>query len=152
LLCLLSLQLEALALVCTSLRDVRSVCAAVCTSSSARKAILAKCSSGLQLEIAQMPAEDEHGSNPEAAAAALQRFQHQAALLAEYGTLVGKLQLKLNFRLNLISSLPSADAAGLQAALQSPLHLRHVQHSSSTAALLQQLEPSHLTRLAVEVS
>jgi hypothetical protein len=140
---------EALALVCTSLSDVRTMCAASCTSSSARQRILSTCTGTLQLQIETFT-EDAQGSKQEAAAAvaaaALTRVNHQAAWLAEYGALVGELQLCLDSRLN------RADAAGLQAALRSPLQLRQLRLSASRpAALLQQLDPSNLTCLVLEL-
>jgi hypothetical protein len=148
------LQVEALALVCSVVTDVRTICAALCTSSSARQAILATCSGILQLQIAPYT-QDGQGSNSAAAvaaslsstAAALTRVDHQAAWLAEYGALVGEVQLWLN------SSLRCADAAALQAALRPPLQLRHLRLSATRpAALLKQLEPSNLTSLVIELT
>jgi hypothetical protein len=86
------LQEEVLALVCANLCDVRTMCAALCTSNSARQSILAKCSGALQLHIQSQ----SQGPDPSTAekAASLQRVIRQAAWLAQHGRLVGQLQLQ----------------------------------------------------------
>jgi hypothetical protein len=120
--------------------------AALCTSSAARQAILATCSGALQLTVDTVESLGDD-ITPEAKAAALARVNHQAACLAEYGRLIGQLQLRMD------PSLEGADEAAVRAALRLPLQLQSLQlRSSSPAALLRQLEPSRLTNLAMNLS
>jgi hypothetical protein len=131
----LLLQLEVLALVCASLTDVRTMCAALCTSSSARQAILAKCSGNLQLQI-------QPSSNPQTAAWVL--LIQQTLWLSQYGRLVGQLQLAAS------DAMEDADAAAVQLAIRPSLQLRHLQICvERPAALLKQLQSNRLTSLEI---
>jgi hypothetical protein len=157
------LQLEVLALVCTTLSDARTLCAALCTSSSARQAILAKGSGKLQLQIAperwigiyvEEGAYDEEERKAERAAslgkhdaAALARAQAQAAWLARHCMLVGQLQMHLHYRSY------GADQTAIQLAVGPLLKLRslHLIESRNPSELLDQLDPSRLTSLHMQV-
>jgi hypothetical protein len=138
------------------------MCAALCTSSGARQAILAKCSGNLQLQIAperwigvyvEEGAYDEEELKAERAAslakhdaAVLARVQAQAAWLAKHGMLVGQLQMLLHCRSG------AADKAAIQIAVGPLLKLRslHLDESRNPTELLDQLDPSRLTSLHMQ--
>jgi hypothetical protein len=118
------------------------MCAALCASSSARQAILAKCSRTLQLRL-QLQAKQCGGTDSQKTEAALKQIILQSNWLAEHSMLVGHLQLWCP------ATVADAAEAAMQMALRPPLQLRSLQlHAlQRPAALLRQLDPSSLTRL-----
>jgi hypothetical protein len=140
----LALQDEVLALVCTVVSDVRTMCAALCASSSARQAILAKCSGGLHLQLSPQ-LKDSGDITDTHRLAALRRMVQQSAWLAQYGGLVGQLQLQSH------DNMRDADEAAWS--LRPPLQLRCLQLLvHRPVPLLKQLEPSRLTSLEITLS
>jgi hypothetical protein len=146
--------------VCTTLSDARTLCAALCTSSSARQAILDKCNGNLQLQVApESFVFDDYDMDAKEAAAAkaaalathdaavMARVHSQAAWLAEHGMLVGQLQMKLHCRSN------SADQRAIQLAVGPQLKLRslHLDESRNPTELLSLLNPSRLSSLYMQV-
>jgi hypothetical protein len=140
------------------------MCAALCTSSSARQAILAKCSGSLQLQIAperwigvyveEGAVDEEEWKAKRAAslakhdAAVLARAHAQAAWLAKHCMLVGQLQMHMHYRSY------GADQAAVQLAVGPLLKLRslHLDESRTPSEFLDQLDPSRLTSLHMQVA
>lgn len=130
--------MQVLGLVCASITDIRTVCAAMCTSSSARQFILANCSGALHLQI---------DAKPELSTGVARQMSPtliaQTAWMAQYGQLVGSL---------LMQSASDATAAaaepGMQAMLKLLPQLRQLQlESSRPASMLKFLQASCLTSL-----
>jgi hypothetical protein len=144
------MQLEVLALVCANLCDVRTMCAALCTSKSARQCILDTCSGALELHI-QSKAQGLAPSTAEKAAA-LQRVIRQAAWLAQHGSLIGQLQLHFNKPpAAALVELADADELAVQMAMPSLLQVHSMRICASRpAALLSCLCASSLDSLHLQ--
>jgi hypothetical protein len=145
------LQLEVLALVCSVVTDVRTICVALCTSSSARQAILAKCSGNLHLQLKAEPYMAVFGRAGDATAtvqnefAGLQRVIQQSAWLAQYGGLVGQLDLEFH------QFVGAAAKPAFEAVLRPPVQLSALRllNIQKPAPLLKALDPSRLTAVHV---